>query len=1110
VHAWDALTKEAAPNWGQLAQQAGSWLKAQGPKLVSDVKGKANAIKGWATGPAWSEVKQIAKKPQARWAGAGLGALGAAGTLGTLGSRVGEVRQQWADASAQDQAAQALNQKLIAQANSPPDALERGFGTVKNVATNYWPLLVGGGAALGGLGLWYKNRLDRQRKQEEEDLLRGMAKVSMAKLAAEFPIQIGFLARCGERGLTGSEVRAAIEKCASISDGLAEDWTRFFAGAAELEAGASPKLTKAAQGGAGLSATFDAAIKQHPQGQQPAQQGIQPAVKPLPGTTGQQQQQQQQPAGLTAAQPGAAAVQASGAPTPSTASPDLINQREQWSNQLNQASRQGDTVTMRQLQANPPPPNPPAAAPGQQAFPVADLAARQQQLKQERDWQAQHGYAAGVKNFLTRDRAVSTYSPEERRQNAAAEAAKIQQGMDPNQAARENPTSDINAPTWKSRLWGSTMGTGRALSALIGVPTGFVSDVGNLIRGRPGGFLPNTGAAARDFLSPITEADMPRYSEARQQTGNRSFFGDVTPEWTRTLQQVSQDPNQNILARTGAGMGSHITGQAELLSGLASGGIAAKGLGAALAGAKSLPMLSQYAPKLMQAGNMLQAYPKLVVPTTKGHALLHGALAAAPQLTGQALQQGEMERQMNMISGKETWDPTKNPPPENLEHFPAYAESVYQNQRTFENMQRAQQGRKPMNAAEEENFRAQKMAPLNEYHEQQQNQQVASTIPGMADAQGNHNPNGQIDTSGIDPNDVAGWMNAAPGRIQAMDRVQRQSMQQLDQMTKSLPPELTQRLTAQGGQLTPEDMATMKQAGVNTDALQQTTQRLATTSALAVAFQSGGNLNQVMQKMQTPQGMMDVAQKNPSIQQAAEQKVQSGEQPSFMSAIMDTCSKMGPMGMVLALGGMALGTISLMNAFSGEGGLGSILGGLLGGGALALGLNKGNMLPSGMSGMINPLLQRFGLGALAGTTPQAGLPQPGAGGEPTVSAPATPAPAAPAAGATAQAAPAAKQLGIDLSPAGRAAMMAMPLDQQVASLKQGLTQDPAMAGKLQQAYSAWNAPWGMLQGTVKQQIRQQPGLENMSDAEIQKLMEVYGQTQKSAAWNRSRMMRIPA
>ena len=86
----------------------------------------------------------------------------------------------------------------------------------------------------------------------------------------------------------------------------------------------------------------------------------------------------------------------------------------------------------------------------------------------------------------------------------------------------------------------------------------------------------------------------------------------------------------------------------------------------------------------------------------------------------------------------------------------------------------------------------------------------------------------------------------------------------------------------------------------------------------------------------------------------------------------------------------------------------------------------------------------------------------------------------------------------------------MPLDQQVASLKQGLTQDPAMAGKLQQAYSAWNAPWGMLQGTVKQQIRQQPGLENMSDAEIQKLMEVYGQTQKSAAWNRSRMMRIPA
>ena len=139
---------------------------------------------------------------------------------------------------------------ITAAKNKPPpdpDLAEQGGKAVQNFFTKNWMPLTAAGTGLGAAGLWWKNRQDREREAEEEALLTDMhSKTAMVKLAAEFPVQVGFLVRCGERKLTGSEVRAAVEKCASISDAMAEEWTRFFVGAAGLEARATSGMVKAA------------------------------------------------------------------------------------------------------------------------------------------------------------------------------------------------------------------------------------------------------------------------------------------------------------------------------------------------------------------------------------------------------------------------------------------------------------------------------------------------------------------------------------------------------------------------------------------------------------------------------------------------------------------------------------------------------------------------------------------------------------------------------------------------------------------------------------------------------------------------------------------------
>jgi hypothetical protein len=173
----------------------------------------------------------------------------------------------------------------------------------------------------------------------------------------------------------------------------------------------------------------------------------------------------------------------------------------------------------------------------------------------------------------------------------------------------------------------------------------------------------------------------------------------------------------------------------------------------------------------------------------------------------------------------------------------------------------------------------------------------------------------------------------------------------------------------------------------------------------------------------------------------------------FWTGMKQFWDGLGPAGQILSVGGLALGAIGLLNTFSGEGGLGSLLMAVLGGGGMLLGMNKG--LRGSALGML-------GLGGLAGggqgETPMTeeqlaaaraqvggGPPPPGANGEPTV-APTGAAPAAPA---------------FDINdPAMQTQMMGWSPQRQTGELLAGLEQDPARAPGLADASAGWKSMFG--------------------------------------------------
>jgi hypothetical protein len=176
--------------------------------------------------------------------GAGLGAGGAAALLSGENQAMHQRAQQ---AILDRQAAQTAAAAVPKPELPGPDPLQRGGAQLKGFAAENWPWLVGGGLALGGAGLLWRRMADRKREEDEQALL-GRMYGKTAELARAYPFQAGFMARCGQLGLTGPEIRTAIEKCAGLSDTLADEWTGFFAAAAGSEAEGPAALEKAAQG----------------------------------------------------------------------------------------------------------------------------------------------------------------------------------------------------------------------------------------------------------------------------------------------------------------------------------------------------------------------------------------------------------------------------------------------------------------------------------------------------------------------------------------------------------------------------------------------------------------------------------------------------------------------------------------------------------------------------------------------------------------------------------------------------------------------------------------------------------------------------------------------
>jgi hypothetical protein len=200
-----------------------------------------------------------------------------------------------------------------------------------------------------------------------------------------------------------------------------------------------------------------------------------------------------------------------------------------------------------------------------------------------------------------------------------------------------------------------------------------------------------------------------------------------------------------------------------------------------------------------------------------------------------------------------------------------------------------------------------------------------------------------------------------------------------------------------------------------------------------------------------------------------------------MTSLKGIWDGLGTMGQILVGGGLAVGLFGLMNSIMGEGGMGSILATLLGGGALALGLNKGNMLPQGVSDVINPFLKSIGLSDLAGgaapAAPGAAPATTGPGGEPVAAT------APPAANS------AMKQLGINSiqDPGAVEKLMSAAPDVRTNVLQEALASGQVSGEDLATAASHWEGNRGRVMAALREKLNNP----NLPEATGQSLIDAY-------------------
>lgn len=865
-------------------------------------------------------------------------AFGAAAPLALVAGEQQGMHDRARQAFAARQARQTTADALPPVEPPGPDAVQQGLARARGFAGENWPWLVGGGLALGGGALYMKHLADRRREEEEQALLGRMySKTAVASLAREYPVQVGFLARCGELGLTGPEIRAAVEKCAALSDALADEWTGFFAVAAGPEAGAPPGIDKAAQG---YDETARTAI-----------------ARPAPAV----------PAPL-----GGAAPRAPAAPAPARAPVQPP------------AAPRG-----RLAHYNPGP----AQSPGGFSLPGLGAiggAVAGNPLGLLRYGQQQLGTA------MARTPGVNQMIRATPAQVAAGQQARVDalnRGATPGQAARQDPTRDVGvgeaARRFVTELPGAVGGAGvmPAMAAL---------DTTRGLTGRGWDFRHTRGAATEVAdplfhplgMSPVRDY-APGYAGQEHQQGlfsgndieselpRSEQRGGIAGDYARRLHEV----HDNMRPALPFGADQAAVGWAANVLDNAGPAAATNFLGSYGGVPGGLASAARQAGWLTGGGRMPAAFG--------------AAQELYNNVTGQTARDIAERRQLQTITGER--------PPDMTGLDPTYADRTrYEGdmaeqiraQLAGENERRTALDQPPMTPQEAEQFRQRRWAQAEPGFRQLQRQDFARNLPGLAGPDGQFNPRGQLDLSprsGYNPRNVAGWLT--PERSRALDNLVESDRTELQELTQKLPPEVQQ--AALNGQLTPEMAEQVRAAGGDVDQIRATGSRLAqaTTIQLATLPQFGGDVTRVPQYMEDPAAGSMAASRNPDLAAAARTKVESGAAPDMFTAVSDTWSGMDTLGKILTFGGVGLGLVGLISGLLGEGGVGSILTALVGGGMALFGANRAGLLGDNRVGQgLDAGLQQLGLGHLGSPAQQAvqlppeapaapGAPPPPPGGE---------------------------------------------------------------------------------------------------------------------------------
>ena len=658
-----------------------------------------------------------------------------------------------------------------------------------------------------------------------------------------------------------------------------------------------------------------------------------------------------------------------------------------------------------------------------------------------------------------------------------AMAERMDQGETWEQSQGKNfssPTNDQGVMSTAGNI-GGKLATRTASGIGLGAPMAIGSDIYSGIRNGNWDFA-NTQSVGNDIVSPITEGLTPGNPQAQAQTqrpelGNTSFANNVVPEWSKQLKEVAESTEPQPFGKQyAAGVGSQLLDNYKLIA-------SAPVAGGAAGLASKIPMIGP----TIGSGIGMTAGTLPTVMTAGAAAINEGGLQSVDPETGLTGRQTEAQQRgiLAAQTGAGNYSPNMVPPNATPGQQQEWMDSAVNGGIRAMNAKLTAAGKPEMNPQQVQEYTAQQTAKLEPVFKQQNEARAAANIPGMSQDGKTFDPMGQIKLpEGFNASNTRSFMT--PEMTSHVEAMQHQDMKTFGDLTQKLPPEMQQHLQS-GAPATPQEMEAMKQAGIDPNMVKATAQRIATSGPLMDSVQRwNGDMNKAFQAAGTPESMQAAFKSNPTLADAA-QKDAASSGGDIMSSLSKMWTNLGPMGQMLVGIGLPVALFGMMNSVMGEGGMGSVMMGLLGGGAAALGLNQANMLPQGVSDMINPVLHQLGLSGLAGS-------KPGETGAPT-GAPAAGAEAAPA-GTTAPGG-AASAVGINMAdPASRKALLSAPPAEQDAAFQQKMKTDPELKAKIMQAHSVWTSGAPFSQSIVSGQIRAK--YPDMTDQEIATFMDTAG------------------